>query len=569
MFLVPMRMNCKIVSASCLLVLLVGAAVGQKMAALPNRYAIKLRIDPTARRYVGQQRVRWTNIGTRPETTLYFHLYPNLRADEETDEAASPRLYIERVRVKGAERPFALVDRATSLRIPLPQLVAPGESVEVEIEFRGTFPDVDGEETTLLAHLVNQIDAVWRNRREQLSGRHLHFRSGDTVLLGAGYPVLAARENNGWSRRVEASVGDFVHAEVADYEVEIEMESTPEAEIITSGEERAKGKFSGKSLRNFAILVWRGWQSEERAVGDLRLRSVFRLGRQRVGRRALDVAAAAARLYAQRFGELPLKSLKIVEAPLIAGLGHAEFSGLSVVAAAFYVDFDAPQARALPDMVREQRASFEESLEWTIAHAVAHQWWGTAVGSDPQRTPVLDEALANWSALFYFEENYGPERAALVADDQLRGVYQLYRTFGGEDLPADRAARAYRNSFQYAAIVESKGALMFAALRRLLGDARFFAALRRYYHQHQQRIADLNDLRSAFMVEAASDQRTAVARLFERWLVGRFGDEDIGPPNVTLAVTLGLPAAGAKRDEAPNAFARLGKFFWRQITRIK
>lgn len=565
MFFIAMRMNHRIAGASCWLALLVGAAVGQEKVLLPNHYAIKLRIDPTARLYVGQQRVRWTNTGTRPETSLYFHLYPNLRADDETDEAASPRLNVERVRVKGRERPFVIVDRATSLRVPL--WIAPGESVEVEIEFRGTFPEVDIEETTLLAHLVNQIDAVWRNRREQLSGRHLHFRSGDVVLLGACYPVLAARENNGWSRRVEASVGDFLHAEVADYEVEIE--SAPDAEIFTSGEEEAKGRFSGRSLRNFAILVGRGWQSEERSVGDLRLRSVFRHGRQRVGHRVLDAAAAAAHIYVQRFGELPFKSLKIVEAPLIAGFGHAEFSGLSVIASAFYVDFDAPQARVLPEMVREQRASFEESLEWTVAHAVAHQWWGTAVGSDPQRAPVLDEALAHWSALLYFEEVHGPERAALVAGDQLRGVYQLYRTFGGEDLPADRAARAYRNSLQYAAIVESKGALMFAALRRLLGEARFFAALRRYYHRHRQRIANLDDLRSAFMVEATSGQRAAVAQLFERWLEGRFGDEDVGAPSESLAATLGLPAANAKEKEAPNPFARLGKFFWRQITRIR
>ncbi|MFX6059569.1 hypothetical protein ABTF11_18435, partial [Acinetobacter baumannii] len=66
------------------------------------------------------------------------------------------------------------------------------------------------------------------------------------------------------------------------------------------------------------------------------------------------------------------------------------------------------------------------------------------------------------------------------------------------------------------------------------------------------------------MVEATSGQRAAVAQLFERWLEGRFGDEDVGAPSESLAATLGLPAANAKEKEAPNPFARLGKFFWRQ-----
>src|SRR5205085_1617685 len=82
------------------------------------------------------------------------------------------------------------------------------------------------------------------------------------------------------------------------------------------------------------------------------------------------------------------------------------------IASAFYVDFDSPVMRNLPDIVREQRTSVEDSFEFAVAHMCAHQWWGMSVGSAPERTPVQDEALAHWSALVYYREAHSPERAA-------------------------------------------------------------------------------------------------------------------------------------------------------------
>jgi hypothetical protein len=303
-------------------------------------------------------------------------------------------------------------------------------------------------------------------------------------------------------------------------------------------------------------------------VGETLVRSVFVLEHETVGRRVLTQTADAVRVYTTRFGPLPYKTVNIVETPLVAGLVAAEFSGLGAIASAFFVDFDSPPVRNLPEIIREQRASVEDSLEWTVAHAVAHQWWGCVVGNDPERDPVMDEALANWSALLYYHEVHSEERALAVMEDQLRGVYKVYRTFGGEDMAADRNAREYRNSFQYAAIVSSKGALMFAELRRLLGHQKFFAALRNYYNANMYEIAEMDDLRGAFMAEAPLLQRRAVTRTFNRWLSGKRGDEDIAPPDPQLAAALGLNPSMTKRDEG-NRFARLGKFFWQQMTRIR
>jgi hypothetical protein len=558
-----------------------------------THYRITLDLDITGRAYTGTEIVRWVNLSDRSTNVIYFHLYPNLRpavqrASQSPNPAASsvessadePRLEITGVRAArtGAPIPFVLDDQAKTLRVMLREPVAAAGNTEISIEFKGSVPEIDADETGLLAHLIQQVGAVLRGEREVRRARDINFSSRNVILLGASYPLLVARDGDDWQRKVEQSIGDSVYADVADYTVEIRAPEN--VSLFTSGEEMSRQQgvegngarvFTGENLRSFAIIAGRNLRSEERNMGGIRVRSVFNEGHEAIGRRVLDIAAESVRAFTARFGALPFKSVTVAEAPLVAGLGSAEFSSFSVIASAFYVDFDAPSMRNLPEIVREQRASLEDSLEFAVAHVVAHQWWGMAVGNDPERSPVLDEALANWSALLYYKEVHGDERAELALDDQLRGVYKIYRTFGGEDMEADRASREYRNSFQYSAIVSSKGALMFTALRRLMGDERFFAALRSYYNTNKFEVAELDDLRGSFIAEAPLNQRRSVARTFSRWLSSKRGDQDIAPPDPKLAVELGLPPSQSKNEGGGggNAFARLGKFFWQQMTRLR
>jgi hypothetical protein len=579
------------------------------------RYRINLKLDFDARTFTGTERVRWVNADTRPASVIYFHLYANHRggtaentrentrassaasattnaatnasAAPDASQSDEPHLDVTEVRMVAAATSaaattaagaqplgFTLDEQRVTLRVQLREAVAAGAGVEIEIAFKGSVPEIDPDETSLPAHVVQQVGAALRDTREWRRGRDTNFFSRGVMLLGTPYPVLAVREGDDWQRKVEASVGDALYTDVAAYEVTIEAPS--DVVLYTSGDERGDAEingsrsrsFAGENLRNFAVVAGRTLRSSERAIAGVRVRSIYTAEHETIGRRVLGVAAEAVRVFVAHFGESPFKTINVTEAPLIAGVGSMEFARLGVVASAFYVDFDAPATRNLPEIVREQRASVEDSLEFTVAHVVGHQWWGACVGNDPERAPVLDESLAHWSALLYYQEMHGPERAAQVLDDQLRGVYQIYRTFGGDDMAADRDAREYRNSFQYSAIVSGKGALMFNALRKQMGDERFRTALRRYYEANRFEIAELDDLEAAFVAEVPVGERRTLTRIFNRWLSEKRGDEDIAPPNPQLAAALGLSVeqSGAKDR---NRFARLGRFFWRQMTRIR
>ncbi len=548
-------------------------------------YKIDLKIDFEKLTYTGVERVRWVNRGEKPTSIIYFHLYPNLRSGDQqfqanasaTVESDEPRLDIVEVRAGVDDSPLfsSLDDLGTTLRVNLRESVAPESSTEVVIKFKGSVPEIDRDETSLTTHVVKQVSAALRDDREMRRARDINFRCRGVMLLGTAYPVLAVRDGDEWRRKLEPSVGDVVFNEAADYEVTVAINQG--VEVFTSGTETGgrtdKGQtFTGSAFRDFAILAGRGLRSEHTEVQGVDVRSIYLAEHERVGKRALTVAANALRTFNTLFGPLPYKTISIAEVPLVAGLGSCEFSGLNVIASAYYVDFDSPTVRNLPEIIREQRPSVEESLEWAVAHLVAHQWWGIAVGNDPAREPLLDEALTSWSALLYYQRMYGEEKAAAVLNDQVRGVYRLYRTFGGDDMDANRPTRDYRNTFQYAAIVSAKGALMFVDLQKTLGDEKMFAALRNYYQANLYEIAQLEDLRIALVAEAPVEQRRMIGRTFTRWLTAKRGDEDIAPPDQELAATLGITAKQPPQksgDNPFNAVAKVGKFFWQQVTRIR
>jgi len=572
-------------NAKLFLFVFVLIAVQNVNAQTRHSYKIDFKIDFEKRSYTGMERVRWINRSEKPSSVLYFHLYPNIRTGEQAPannsgsaEIDEPRLDIVEVRSGLDDTPLliSLDDQGTTLRINLREPVAPGNATEVVIKFKGTVPEIDRDETSLTTHVVKQVSAALRSDRETRRARDINFQCRGVMLLGAGYPVLAVHDGDEWRRKLEPSVGDFVFNEAADYEVTVGVPTG--VEVFTSGSESNKSDksgqtFAGSALRDFAILAGRSLRSEHTEVEGIKVRSIYLADHERVGKRALTVAANAVRVFTSTFGQLPFKTISVAEAPLVAGIGSCEFSGLNVIASAFYVDFDSPAVRNLPQIIIEQRPSVEESLEWTVAHLVAHQWWGAAVGNDPAREPVLDEALSVWSSLLYYKSIYGAEKAAAVLEDQVRGVYRLYRTFGGDDMDANRPSRDYRNTFQYAAIVTAKGALMFVDLQRSLGDEKIFAALRNYYQANLYEIAQMEDLRIALVAEAPVEQRRMIGRTFTRWLSAKRGDEDIAPPDAELAATLGIPSKQApQRSGDKNAFgalAKVGKFFWQQMTRIR
>jgi Peptidase family M1 domain len=164
-------------------------------------------------------------------------------------------------------------------------------------------------------------------------------------------------------------------------------------------------------------------------------------------------------------------------------------------------------------------------LEFCVAHEVSHQWWHGMVGSDSREHPFVDESLAQYSAILYLEDRYGAERARRDGDTNVRTSYQMMRVLGTPDAPVDRPVAAYASSLAYAGLVYGKGPYFYEALRKLLGDERFFAALREYTAKNRFREASGRGLAD---VVATGPKGPEVRALASRWLDEAHGDEDLG-----------------------------------------
>ncbi|MEK7830367.1 MAG: M1 family aminopeptidase, partial [Acidobacteriota bacterium] len=293
-------------------------------------------------------------------------------------------------------------------------------------------------------------------------------------------------------------------------------------------------------------------KSVEQQIDATRVVSYFREGDDRLGKRALEISVRAVEAYSQVFGAYPQPLLQIIEMPLSAGHSSTELTSLVALAQAYYIDFDTTKSSRLPSVLREQADVIKTSFEFSLAHGVARQWWGIAVGSDSERVPYLDEALASYSAAYYHETVYDKGFADTIVKQQLHGTYQAYRMLGGADMEVDKPARDFRNALQFTAIVQAKGAILFTLLRQELGDKKFFGALKTYYTANRNRLVTSFQLRAAFL-NVAEDQRNVNA-LFQRWLKEKHGDEDIGAPDLTL-----LSPSVSKIRALGRVFVKIGK----------
>ena len=171
----------------------------------------------------------------------------------------------------------------------------------------------------------------------------------------------------------------------------------------------------------------------------------------------------------------------------------------------------------LGGILGQQKQMLDTMLETTVAHEVAHQWWAIGVGSDSQKHPFVDESLTNWSAMLYYEDRYGKARAAQMSDLNLNTSFSMGAMLGGGDKPANLPTAAYANNLQYGAVVYGKGALFYAKLRALTGDAAFFDALRTYYARFDNKLAGPGDLK-AIMIAKSPAKRAQIEALYTRWV---------------------------------------------------
>ena len=158
--------------------------------------------------------------------------------------------------------------------------------------------------------------------------------------------------------------------------------------------------------------------------------------------------------------------------------------------------------------------AFNDTDYFFVAHEIAHQWWGQAVGWKNYHEQWLSEALAQYFAALFIQESRGDEVFHDVLE-QMRDWSQRYTDEGPVYL-GYRLGLIEGETRIYRALVYNKGAMVLHMLRRLIGDEAFFGGLRRYYREMRFKNAGTDDLIRAFETESAR----SLESFFDQWIHG-------------------------------------------------
>jgi hypothetical protein len=347
----------------------------------------------------------------------------------------------------------------TSLRVSLPSGLEPEDEVTLFLDFSLQVPRMNPY-------------LEWSNGSLGYSDRML--------AAGNWYPVLVPhREGQGWNAYAYHLVGDPYVSQVADYEVEIVAPS--DVVIAGSGDEQRFGnrwKYACTEARSFAFAASDQYSLLSQQAGHVTVVSYFFPVHEHSGSDALLAAAEAIASFEELFGPYPYSSYRIAEVDFAGAL---EYSGLTFLGDDWYADH--------PGGYRSRMVSL-------VVHEVAHQWWYGVVGNDQAREPWLDESLATYSSMLYYERLH-PE----LVDWWWETEVDSYRPQG----QINRPIYAFMDGRTYLNAVYRRGALFIRDLREHMGDDEFYAFLRDYYDSQGQKLSTADDFFAVLARHTAVD----------------------------------------------------------------
>jgi hypothetical protein len=494
-----------------------------------TKYEISMQLDPVARMYRGHEKVTFLNRQKRSTNYAVFFLYPN---DPGLTKSEKEYMQVSGISVNGEKANFD--QKGPYLRIDLDQQLQTEKSAVMEFDFQASIPE-QKQNTDLFSQAMDELKQMLDSKSQSQNDYGVFSSGKDIINLGLWYPMLSKYDADGWDEEKYSGIGDVSYFDPADFHVSITVPA--EYRVVTTGTEQSTSPVKGGSLmhvieapmvRDFEVELSRTFDESTRLINGTTLRSIYLSQHAKSGSSVLNTAVQAFEYYSRIFGAYPYTELDIVEAPLFGGAGGVEFPGLVTISSLLYTD-DEPKPDN--DPLRQAltgNAVLSQLLEFVVAHEVAHQWWNAIVGSNSKKYPFIDEAMANYSAILYFEQFYGRKAAEQQMAVQMKLNYQMHRMLGGEDKPVNLPASSFQGSLEYAAIVYGKGALFFDHLRDVMGDVPFLASWKAYYNAYWFRTAVPESFKDIAEKEDPAKAKQIEAT-FQRWMNQMHGDEDIGP----------------------------------------
>lgn len=448
------------------------------------RYDVVAEYRPSDCTVAGSVKVTFENPTENELSDLRFHLYPNAYRKDALYKAVSPENYdavyyagesyggISVSSVVGGTGWQVAGDDENTLVVYLEKPLAPSEKVVVDVAFTTKLP---------LA-----------NHRLGVTERAVNF--------GGVFPTLCGLKDGAFYQPPYTSLGDPFYADCADYRVEF---SLPKEYVLAHGgecveektlERKTKRTLTLENARDFALVASEDFEISQTVLGKTTI-DYYHYSDDDPSA-TLETLKRSVEFFSAAFGEYPYPRYAVAETGL--SFGGMEYSAFAM----------------LSQFSGENRAR-------NAVHETAHQWWGSAVGSDQTTEAWQDEGLAEYASALFFDKygEYGLTKERVVADalEEYRSYYRSYgAALGWSDTRMSRPLHEYLSEYEYRVLTYDKGLVMFNALEQSVGSKKMLTALRKYYAENKFSMVTKESLFGAFE-RAGVD----VAGFFDGFLQGK------------------------------------------------
>jgi hypothetical protein len=486
------------------------------------RYDLHVEFDQPHHRIHVRETVKWANRTTKPLTELVFSFYPHYRvppgdyfylAKMLELLRLQPSLGIDRNGRHGVITEARLLSQGklelrdpkpltyefenenpTALRFALPQPLAPGEAVEVQIDFTLHLPNKQGR---------------WG------------YWEGVTFATNA-IPLLAKADDDGWH---PTPFVPWAQPWFHDAGVFTAVFDLPEEEVliqpakVKSETKRPQGikriethPFLGRDFSFLCSTRFKEFTSEVKLPDGrvVPLKVAAFPEHEHYANEILKIVAEAIPGFSDWFGPFPHEQFTIVESYF--GWNGNECSGLVMIDERVF---------GMPHLARSY-------VEYLVSHETCHQWWYDLIGTNGYAEPFVDEGAASYFTHRLLDKRHGKNNTLFqwprglgwlpnVGRDDYRwgSMYSAIRN--GQMHPAAQDLPGYRSVYGLFTGAYDRGSKAYGMIEDRLGEAAFNDFIRGITAKYGWKTLRAADLQRELSEYTGKDW----TEFFDRWIYGK------------------------------------------------
>jgi len=432
-------------------------------------YTMDVKMDVNTFNYEGTQKLIYTNNSPDNLEQVFYHLFynafqPGSEMDvrsmtiADADTRVGDRIsklqkedfgFLNVVSLTQNKIPLKYTTSGTVLEVQLNEPIKSGESAIFEMRFEGQVPPV--------------IRRAGKNSQE-----------GVALSMAQWYPKMAEYDFEGW--HADPYIGREFHGVWGDFDVKLTLDknyTVGGTGYLQNPNEIGHGYGTKETKNDSDLLTWHfvapnvhdfTWAADPNFVHDTlqvpdgpMLHFLYKKSlKRKYKKRWKDLQIPASEImqyYSKNVGKYPYDQYSVIQ----GGDGGMEYGMCTLITG---------------------ERTFEGLLGVT-AHEIGHTWFQFLMASNESKHPWLDEGFAEYTCTLIENSILGVETS-----EPMKRHFNRYfdLALSGKEQPMSTHADRFAYNKSYSISTYSKGALVLAQLRYIIGEENFWESLKKYYN---------------------------------------------------------------------------------------